>query len=231
MWCSSFYERDIYSLWTCNMLSKGTFRWPAMPWLVGTTPPPQRKCHTFFSCPPLWELYLSFDSDTPLLYTNCPASLCTYMMVKALHHSQSPKQTGIVLILSRLMSLCMIVWLRGKESACNAGAVGDVSWVPGSGRYPGRGHGNPLQYSCLENTMDRGAWQATVHRVVKVGHLAHTHAHSLRRGSANRTHRSNLARCLFLHHLWVKNGIYLFEWSKKSKGVKIIRNSNFSVQK
>jgi len=39
--------------------------------------------------------------------------------------------------------------------------------IPGSGRSPGGGHGNPLQYSCLENAMDREAWQATVHRVAK----------------------------------------------------------------
>ena len=50
----------------------------------------------------------------------------------------------------------------GKESACNAGHLGSVS---GLGRSPGGGHGNPLQYSCLENSMDKGAWQATVHRV------------------------------------------------------------------
>ena len=46
----------------------------------------------------------------------------------------------------------------GKESACNARGPG---WIPGSGRSPGEGNGNPLQYSCLENLMDRGAWQAT----------------------------------------------------------------------
>ena len=45
--------------------------------------------------------------------------------------------------------------LSGKESACNAGDPGSV---PGSGRSPGEGNGNPLQYSCLENPMDRGAW-------------------------------------------------------------------------
>ena len=48
----------------------------------------------------------------------------------------------------------------GKESACSAGDAGSI---PGWGS----GHGNPLQYSCLENLMDRGAWQATVHRVAK----------------------------------------------------------------
>ena len=45
--------------------------------------------------------------------------------------------------------------------------VGDVGSVPGSGRSPGEGNGNPLQYSCLENPMDRGAWQARVHGVAK----------------------------------------------------------------
>ena len=51
-----------------------------------------------------------------------------------------------------------------KESACNAGDPGSI---PGSGRSPGEGNDNPLQYSCLENLMDRGAWQATVHGVTK----------------------------------------------------------------
>ena len=51
-----------------------------------------------------------------------------------------------------------------KASACNAG---DPSSIPGLGRSPGEGNGNPLQYSCLENPMDRGAWQATVHGVAE----------------------------------------------------------------
>ena len=54
-----------------------------------------------------------------------------------------------------------------KNSPLNAGDVRDVGSIPGSGRFPGGGHGNPLQYSCLENPMDRGAWRATVHRVVQ----------------------------------------------------------------
>ena len=53
---------------------------------------------------------------------------------------------------------------NGKESACN---VGDPGSVPGSGRSTGEGNGNPLQYSCLENPMDRGAWEAAVHGVAK----------------------------------------------------------------
>ena len=63
------------------------------------------------------------------------------------------------------------VWLRGfpsdsavKESACNAG---DLCSIPGWGRSAGGGHGNPFQYSCLENPVDSGAWQATVRRVTK----------------------------------------------------------------
>ena len=55
----------------------------------------------------------------------------------------------------------------GKESACNAG---DPGLIPGSGRSPGEGHGNPLQYSCLENPMNGGAWQATVRGVTRVRH-------------------------------------------------------------
>ena len=43
----------------------------------------------------------------------------------------------------------------------------DTGWIPGVGRSPGGGHGNPLHYSCLENPMDRGDWQATVHGVAK----------------------------------------------------------------
>ena len=58
-------------------------------------------------------------------------------------------------------------WLKGKESACNAGDTGDSVLIPGWGRSPGRGNGNPLQYSCLQNPIDRGAWQATGHRVTK----------------------------------------------------------------
>ena len=51
-----------------------------------------------------------------------------------------------------------------KKSACNAGDPGSI---PGSGRSSGEGNGNPLQYSCLENSMDRGAWQSTVHGATK----------------------------------------------------------------
>ena len=54
-----------------------------------------------------------------------------------------------------------------KNPPANAGDVRDRGSIPGLGRSPGGGHGNPLQYSCLENPMDRGDWQTTVHRFAK----------------------------------------------------------------
>ena len=54
-----------------------------------------------------------------------------------------------------------------KNPPANAGAAGDAVLIPGSGRSPGEGNGYPFQYSCLENSMDRGPWWATVHGVTK----------------------------------------------------------------
>ena len=58
----------------------------------------------------------------------------------------------------------------GKESACNAGDAGDAGSIPELGRSPGGGHSNSLQHACLENPVDRGAWQGTVQRVTRVRH-------------------------------------------------------------
>ena len=58
-------------------------------------------------------------------------------------------------------------WLSSKEFSCSVGAAGDVGSIPGSGGSPGGRHSNSLQYSCLENPMNRGAWQAIVHKVTK----------------------------------------------------------------
>ena len=70
-------------------------------------------------------------------------------------------------------------WLGGKESACSAEDVGEMNPIFGPGSSPGEGNGNPLQYSCLGNPMDRGAWWATVHGVAKsqtwLSKQAHTH--------------------------------------------------------
>ena len=65
-------------------------------------------------------------------------------------------------------------WFSSKESTYNAR---DIGWIPGSGRSPGEGHGNPLQYSGVENPTDSGAWQATLHKVTKELDTAHTDTH------------------------------------------------------
>ena len=67
-------------------------------------------------------------------------------------------------VCSNFMCHMVLSSSAGKESACN---TSNPSLIPGSGRAPGEGIGYPLQYSCLENSMDRGAWWATVHGVTK----------------------------------------------------------------
>ena len=59
------------------------------------------------------------------------------------------------------------VELMIKHPCDNVGDIRDMGKIPGLGRSPGEGHGNPLQYSCLENPKDRGTWQATIHRVAQ----------------------------------------------------------------
>ena len=83
---------------------------------------------------------------------------------------------GYVLSMISLFSLSMYKTHQGfpgvsaiKNSPANAGDVGSI---PGSGRTPGKGKGNPLEYSCLGNPMERGAWQATMHGVAKESDMA-----------------------------------------------------------
>ena len=88
-------------------------------------------------------------------------------------------------------------WLNSKESACNAGDARDKGSVPGLGRSPGEMHGNPLQYSYLENSMDRGALWAAVHGVAKCqARLTdYAHAHTLEPSSWRRVTRSSMLAC------------------------------------
>ena len=70
------------------------------------------------------------------------------------------------------MLICQLQWRSQvarvvKNPPARARDLRDTGSIPGSGRSPGEGNGNPLQYSCPENSMDRGAWQATAHRVIK----------------------------------------------------------------
>ena len=66
-------------------------------------------------------------------------------------------------------------WLSGKESACSARDTAVASSIPGPGRSTGRGNGNPLQYSCLDNSIDRGSWWALIHRIAKSWTQLSTH--------------------------------------------------------
>ena len=68
-----------------------------------------------------------------------------------------------------------------KNPPANAGITGDACWIPGSGRSPGGGNGNPLQYSCLGNPMDRGTWQAADRGVAKSRTQLSAHTHALLR--------------------------------------------------
>ena len=69
-----------------------------------------------------------------------------------------------------------------KNPSANAGVLRGTGLIPRSGRSPGGGNGNPLQYACLENSMDRGVWWGTVHEVAKnqtqLSVRAHTHTHT-----------------------------------------------------
>ena len=65
----------------------------------------------------------------------------------------------------------------GSEVKASACSTGDLGSIPGMGRSPGEGNGNPLQYSCLENPMDGGAWWATVHRVAELDTTEQLHFH------------------------------------------------------
>ena len=79
-------------------------------------------------------------------------------------------------------------WRLGRGFPCGSvvknlpANAGDVGSIPGSGRYPGVGSGNPLQYSCLENSMDRGAWWTVVHGVPWLSASTHAHTCALTRG-------------------------------------------------
>ena len=79
--------------------------------------------------------------------------------------------------------VCVCVFMYGgsdsKGSACN---MRDQGLIPGLGRSPGRGNGNPLQYSYLDNPMNRGAWWATFHGVTKLDTTNHAHTHAEGRG-------------------------------------------------
>ena len=83
--------------------------------------------------------------------------IIVYSLLKIDYNSQS-------ILLIFILFFWLFQWLSSKESICN---TGDMCLIPGSGRSPGGGYSNLLQYSCLENPMDRGIWQTAVHGVTK----------------------------------------------------------------
>ena len=116
----------------------------------------------------------SFSLETNLEIQN-PSVVCTIFSDKSKSLDLCKKQWIVSpLFLYLYFKIYILIFKNmsyhsgsvGKESACNAG---DAGLTPGLGRSLGGGHGNPLQYSCLENTRDRGAWWAIVLRVTKVG--------------------------------------------------------------
>ena len=89
--------------------------------------------------------------------------MCTFINIKSLHCTLYIKYNFVnytLVSLERVFQVVLVV----KNLPANARDVRDVGSFPRTGRFPGGRHGNPLQYSFLENPMDRGAWQATVHR-------------------------------------------------------------------
>ena len=93
-------------------------------------------------------------------------------------HIRGSQRTILILFVTYLskpgkygtkIGVCQVA-LGVKNPPANAGDKRHVGLIPGSGRSPGEGNGNPLQYSCLENPMDRGAWRVTVHGATRVGH-------------------------------------------------------------
>ena len=82
-------------------------------------------------------------------------------------HGAWPKDKQKVKLSSHVVLGTSQVTLLVKNLSANAGYIRDMGLIPGLGRSPGEENGNPLQYSCLENPMDGGAWKATVHGVAK----------------------------------------------------------------
>ena len=76
---------------------------------------------------------------------------------------------NLFVVRNHLLSEDGLPLVAQQKESFNAGDTGDATLIPGSGRSPGRGHDNPLQHSCLENPMDRGAWQAIIHKVAELG--------------------------------------------------------------
>ena len=137
--------------------------------LLPSLSPSYCSSHWSPGCPPRWVLQqIHADFLSSLGSTHRPLTSESSANIAPFLPLQVTEPTSCV-FLSHELNTCSLwaslVAQTGKASACN---VGDPGSIPGSGRSPGEGNGNPLQYSCLENSMDGGAWWATVHGVTKI---------------------------------------------------------------
>ena len=117
-----------------------------LPWLCTHLP--------FCTRGSLYTRLLSPSTCKPFLFTQCLESLPT-LVLQLFRPYPTPSCPG----------LSCHTWQVLQNLPANVGDVRDTGLIPGSGRFPGGGHGNPLQYSCLESPKHRGGWQATVHGV------------------------------------------------------------------
>ena len=112
-----------------------------------------KRAHTSFSLKRLIEAYNAREKNQYSVYLSKLGVSCQI--------------DEVVLPILIFFPLSLFGFPGGSEDKVSACKAGDLGSTPGLGRCPGEGNGNPLQYSCLENPMDRGAWGATVHRVAK----------------------------------------------------------------
>ena len=126
-------------------------------------------------------------------------------------------------------------WIRDWCLWPNAGDIRDAGSIPGSGRFPGGRHGNPLQYSCLENPMDRAVWQPAVHRVAQRGMQLNglsTHTYARTFGQNPKTHTWKLTK-FFFPIQYIHFEIFLFfkaKWSKPKHTASTYRNDGLNWQ-
>ena len=141
-------------------------RTQALGWLMGPE-------HHLISHPPGCSIFASFSPTTkldsfPHLPPMCSSQQFLPWLLPASGDQMTWPESWVCIILEfPLLNIAISGFpggSGGKESACNAG---DWDLIPGLGRSPGEGNGNPLQYFCLENSMDRGTWWATVQGVAK----------------------------------------------------------------
>ena len=106
--------------------------------------------------------------------SNADCSECLQMYFSELGECGFGTSSWVAVFIFHLSTLFM-GFSSGSEVKVSACKLGDPGSIPGSGRFPGEGNGNPLQYSCLENPMDRGAWQAMAHGIAKSWTQLSTH--------------------------------------------------------